>query len=208
MNDAKFAKLLVTVNGLIPLGLLSWDALRGELGANAVSRALHTTGNLALIFFLLSLAVTPLQKLTRYSLLIATRRPLGLLAFLYAVLHVGIYVTLDRAFNLSSTLYELATRRYLQLGLLALLLMVPLAITSTDKMIRRMGSKRWKKLHRLAYVSATLAATHYYMQTKADVSLPIAFASVLAGLLVCRVILYSLKKAPAAESGRKRPGVL
>ncbi|MGN6136434.1 MAG: ferric reductase-like transmembrane domain-containing protein [Aureliella sp.] len=199
MNDAQFAKLLVSVNGAIPLCLLGWDAVRGQLGPNAVSHAIHTTGMLALVFLLLSLTITPLQKLTRWSFLIAARRPLGLYAFLYAVVHVGIYVALDRQLSLFSTLQEFASRRYLQIGLLAWLLMVPLAITSTDAMIRRLGSKRWKALHRLAYAVAIAAVAHYYLQVKADVRMPLVMAAVLSGLLLSRLLLRKAKRAKAVR---------
>ena len=190
MNDAKFAKLLVTVNGFIPLALLGIDASGGELGANPVNHAIHTTGALALIFFVLSLTVTPLQKLTRWSVLIATRRPLGLFSFLYAVIHVSLYVALDRGLSVNSALSEIAARRYLQFGAIAFFLMIPLAATSTDSMIRRLGSKRWKALHRCAYVAAVLAVIHYYLQVKADVRMPLLFAAVLTLLLLARVLLF------------------
>lgn len=194
MNDAKFAKLLAMVNGAVPLCLLGWDAARDQLGPHAVSRAIHTTGMLALIFFLLSLTITPLQKLTGWGVLIATRRTLGLLAFLYAVIHLGVYVVFDRGFDLASAMSEIATRRYLQVGMFAWLLMVPLAVTSTDKMIRRLGAKRWKALHRLAYVAAIAAAVHYYLQVKADVRMPLAFGAVLGLLLTSRLFLRTAKR--------------
>ena len=149
MSKAKFYKTLVWVNGAIPGLMLAWDAYYGRLGANAVNDALRTTGLLALIFFMLSLLVTPLRRVTKWNELVAVRRPLGLWGFYYVCIHLAIYVGLDRALNLTSTVEEILSRRYLQVGFFAVLLLTPLAITSSDSMVRRLGGKRWKLLHRL-----------------------------------------------------------
>ena len=133
--------------------MLVWDAYRGQLGANSVNDAIRTTGLIALTLLVLSLAITPLRRVTKWNQLIVLRRPLGLSGFYYACVHVALYVGLDQSLHLWKALEELFMRRYLQIGLLAVLLMVPLAITSTDAMVRRLGAKRWKLLHRLAYVA-------------------------------------------------------
>ena len=188
MNDIKFFRGIVIANGLIPLAILAWDAWHGHLGGNPVNQALHITGILSLLFLLFSLVITPLRLLFGWSSLIAYRRSLGLYGFFYAVLHFGIYVGLDRALDLSSTVEEIFTRRFLQIGFIAVILMVPLAITSTNGMIRRLGPKRWKLLHRLAYVAAILGVVHYYLLVKSDVRQPLAFAAALTPLLGLRAI--------------------
>ena len=129
--DRRFVRRVVLVNGAVPITLLAYDAWQRQLGANGVNFAIHTTGLLALLFFILSLAVTPLKRLTRYNELVASRRALGLYGFFYLVIHFGIFFVLDRSGSLSSTLHEILKRRYLQIGTLALLLFVPLAVTAT-----------------------------------------------------------------------------
>ncbi len=182
----KYFRLLVIVNGLVPLMVLLWDAYQGQLGANAVNYALHVTGILSLIFLMLSLLMTPLRWLTKWGGWLAARRALGLYGFLYAVIHLGIYVGLDREGDLASTAYEIWTRRFLQIGTASLVLMLPLAITSTNSMIRRIGAKNWKMLHRSAYLVAILGVSHFYMLVKSDVRQPLAFAGVLGVLLGSR----------------------
>jgi glycine betaine catabolism B len=206
MSDTRFWKLVVIVNGAVPLALLAWDASHGELGANPVTFALHTTGILSLIFLLLTLTVTPLRLLTGWNTLIAIRRSLGIFAFSYACLHLAIYVGFDREMSLDNTIEELLKRRYLQVGLAALLLMVPLAVTSTNAMVSRLGARRWKMLHRLVYLAAGLGALHYYMLVKSDERQPLAFAAVLGILLTARFgkhyvdLRKAAKQPPAAIS--------
>src|SRR4029077_10714435 len=129
---------------------------------------------------MLTLAVTPLRKITGLNWLISFRRTLGLYAFFYACLHFLIFFSLDRSLSISSTLSEMVRRKYLIVGSTGLLAMVPLAVTSTNGMIKRLGGKRWRALHRLAYVAAIAGVTPFYMQAKADVRLPLVFAAVLA----------------------------
>ena len=191
MNESniRFAKFLVLVNAGVPVALLAWDALHHQLGANPVNFAILTTGMLTLIFLMLTLLVTPLRKLTGWNWLIFSRRTLGLYAFFYASLHFLIFFSLDRSFSIQSTLTEMVKRKYLIIGSIGLLCLVPLAITSTNAMIRRLGAKRWHALHRLIYVVAIAGVVHYYMQVKADVRLPLVFAGVLAVLLGYRVAI-------------------
>jgi sulfoxide reductase heme-binding subunit YedZ len=162
---------------------------------------------LALIFLLLTLLVTPLRKITGLNWIIFSRRTLGLYAFFYALLHFLIFFSLDRAFSVSSTLTEMLKRNYLLVGATGLLVMVPLAVTSTNAMIKRLGGKRWRALHRLAYVAAIAGVIHYYMQVKKDVRQPLAFAAVLTVLLGWRLVEYwrRPKSAPAADSKPKSP---
>jgi sulfoxide reductase heme-binding subunit YedZ len=199
MKDIGFARFLVQLNGAVPLYLLGVDALRGQLGANPVNFAIRTTGLLALIFLLLSLATTPVGRLTGWTGLTQLRRTLGLYAFFHALLHFTIFFVWDRALSVESTLSEMVLRPYLTVGATGLLLMVPLAATSTDGMIRRLGAARWKRLHRLAYVAAIAGAVHYYMLVKADIRQPVAFAIVLAILLGYRMAAHLLKRRRGAR---------
>ncbi len=188
MNDLRFNRNLVILNGAVPLAVLAWDAWNGRLGSNAVNQAIHITGVVSLVFLALSLLVTPLRNLTGWNTLVAYRRALGLYAFVYAATHFTIYVLYDRAGDPRSTIEELSSRVYLQVGFVALLLMVPLAVTSTNGMISRLTPKRWKLLHRLAYAVAILGVLHFYLLVKSDVRLPLAFASVYGGLLGFRAV--------------------
>jgi sulfoxide reductase heme-binding subunit YedZ len=206
-SDLRFARLLVLVNGAVPAALLAWDALHHRLGANPVNFAILTTGMSALIFLLLTLLVTPLRKISGWNWIIFARRTLGLYAFFYAALHFLIFFFKDRQGSISSTLTEMEKRKYLLVGITGLMLMVPLAVTSTNAMIKRLGGKRWRALHRLAYVAALAGVIHYYMQVKADVRQPLAFAAVLALLLGWRLVHHwrSAKPAPAPAPAAVKP---
>jgi sulfoxide reductase heme-binding subunit YedZ len=197
-SDIRFGKVLVLFNGAVPLALLGWDALHHQLGANPQNFAILTTGMMALIFLMLTLAVTPLRKLTGWNWLANLRRMLGLYAFFYAAMHFLLFFSLDRGLSISGTFSEMVKRKFLIVGSLALILMIPLAVTSTNAMIKRLGGKRWRALHRLAYVSAIGGVIHYYMQVKADVRQPLAFATVLAFLLGFRLLDYLRQRKPAA----------
>jgi ferredoxin-NADP reductase/DMSO/TMAO reductase YedYZ heme-binding membrane subunit len=200
--DPGFARRLVLLNGAVPAALLAWDALHHQLGVNAVNYAIRTTGLLGLIFLVASLAVTPLRRLTGWNELVASRRAIGLYAFFYLSLHFVIFALLDRGASLGSTVHEIVTRRYLQIGTAGLLLMVPLAVTSTDRMLERLGARRWKALHRLAYASAIAGAVHYVLLVKADLRQPLAFAGGLGALLLFRVVGYGLDR----QGKRRMPG--
>ena len=204
-KNLRFAKLLVIVNAAVPALLLGWDWLNHNknLGANPAHFLILTTGMLALIFLLLTLLVTPLRKISGWNWIIFSRRTLGLYAFFYASLHFLIFFSLDRGFSVSGTLSEMVKRKFLIVGSTALLVMVPLAVTSTNAMIKRFGGKRWRALHRLAYVAAIAGVVHYYMQVKADVRQPLAFAAVLAVLLGYRLVVYWQQRKPAAVSAVK-----
>lgn len=198
MKEIRFVKFLVLLNGAVPAFLLGVDAFRGELGANPVNFAIRTTGLLALIFLLLSLTTTPAGRITGWTWLTQVRRTLGLYAFFHALAHFIIFFVWDRAMSAGSTLSEMLLRPYLTVGAAGLLLMVPLAVTSTNGMIKRLGGARWKRLHRLAYVAAIAGAVHYYMLVKVDTRQPIAFGIVLAVLLGYRV---------AASLAKRRAGL-
>jgi len=205
MKDARFAKFVVGVNGAVPLAILGWDAWRHQLGANPIAYALHTTGMLALVFLMLTLCVTPARKLSGANMLSHFRRTLGLYAFFYAAVHLGIYFVFDRQARFGAVISDLALRPFIRVGMCTFLLMVPLAVTSTNGMIKRLGGLQWKKLHRLVYLVAIGAVVHYYEQVKADIRLPLIFAGVLAVLLAFRVVTEArgaMKRAFLARTAR------
>jgi sulfoxide reductase heme-binding subunit YedZ len=152
-----FPKVVVFVNALIPLVLLLWDLYNKRVGPNPLEFATRTTGMLTLVFLSLTVAVTPLRKIFGINSLVKVRRMLGLFAFFYGALHLLTYVWFDRWFNLISVVQDVGKRPFIFFGMLAFVLMVPLAITSTNKMVKRLGGKRWAMLHRLVYLSAIAA---------------------------------------------------
>jgi sulfoxide reductase heme-binding subunit YedZ len=188
MPEIKFAKLVVIINSSVPLALLGWDAYHHHLGANPLEFLTHTTGTLTLVFLTLSLAVTPLRKLLSLPWLIQIRRILGLYAFFYGSLHLLCYVWFDKAFQPAAIAQDTLKRPFIFLGMFGFLVMVPLAVTSTNKMVKRLGGQRWRRLHKLAYVAAIAGVAHYYLLVKADTRLPLAFAVVLAVLLAFRLL--------------------
>lgn len=200
MKDIRFAKFVVWLNCAVPAVLLVYDAFAGRLGANPVNFAIRTTGLLSLVFLVLSLAVTPLARSTRWHWLSHFRRAFGLYAFFHAAAHFAIYFGLDRSLSLSSTFSEMLIRPYLTVGATGLILMIPLAVTSTNSMIQRLGPKRWKLLHRLAYVAAAAGVVHYFMLVKADVTQPVAFGIVVGALLGYRVFAAFSKPRSARNA--------
>lgn len=197
--DAKFSKMLVFVNSLVPLALLLWDAAHKHLGANPLEFATRTTGMLTLVFLLISLAVTPLRKLTSWQWLGRHRRMLGLFAFFYGFLHLMTYVWFDKFFNLKAAGQDILNRPFIAVGMAAFFIMIPLAATSTNKMVKRLGGKRWNRLHKAAYLAAALGALHYYMLVKADTRLPLTLAAVLALLLGYRLFIKYIEPKPPAR---------
>jgi ferredoxin-NADP reductase/DMSO/TMAO reductase YedYZ heme-binding membrane subunit len=203
--EADFARKLVWLNGAVPALILAWDALQGQLGANSVNVAIHITGLLSLIFLFLSLLVTPLRWIMGWDGIISCRRPLGLYGFFYALLHFGIYFALDRQASIASTASEIGSRRFLLVGFLALMLLVPLAVTSTQGMIRRLGPRRWKGLHRLVYLVAILGVIHFYMQVKSDTRQPLAFLLALIPILAFRPLRHFLGQCDSPATASRQP---
>ena len=186
--DGTLAKRFVIACGLVPATLLAFDAWRGHLGVNDVNFAIRTTGLLGLVFLTLTLVITPLRRLPGANWRIAARRNLGVLGFAYIAAHFLIFFLFARAGDVGSTLTEIVERVYLWFGTGALVIMIPLAITSTDGMVTRLGAKRWKRLHRLAYVAVLGGVIHYYLLVKADVTKPLVFSIVFGGLMLVRFI--------------------
>ena len=202
-------KPLVFVASLVPAALLACAALgwfEQSLGADPVKKLEHFCGKTALNFLMLTLMVTPVKNLAGLPHLLRLRRMLGLFAFFYVVMHFTIYVVLDQEMSLRSVVADIAKRPYITVGFAALLMLIPLAVTSTNRMMRRLG-RRWQKLHRLIYVIALLGVWHYYWQVKRDVREPLIYVGILAVLLGYRYVRYARKRftsmsAPATAQGR------
>jgi sulfoxide reductase heme-binding subunit YedZ len=169
-----------------PAVRLGWQAFQGELGANPIAEALNRLGYWALVCLLASLACTPAQRLFRAAWPLAVRRMLGLFAFAYAALHVSVYVGLDQFFDFGEIGRDIVKRPFITVGTLAFVVLLPLAVTSTNKMVKRLGFSRWKRLHRFVYLAGVAGAVHFFWRVKADHREPLVFAAVLALLLLAR----------------------
>jgi sulfoxide reductase heme-binding subunit YedZ len=194
MQDVRFHKVLISINALIPLALLGLDAYRGALGANPIEFFLRTTGVLALVFVLITLLVTPLRKLFGWNSLIKFRRMLGLYAFFYACIHLITYSIFDKSLDLKAIVSDVGQRPFIAVGMLAFTMLIPLAVTSTNGMVKRLGGKNWARLHKLTYVIATLGIIHFWMIVKSDVFYPALFGIAVAILLGYRLVAGQLVK--------------
>jgi sulfoxide reductase heme-binding subunit YedZ len=184
---SRFFKPVLFLLCLAPLGRLVWRGLHAQLGANPIEAITHGTGDWTLTFLLITLAVTPLRKLTRQYWLIRFRRMFGLFAFFYGCLHLMTYVWLDKFFDVHEMLKDIGKRRFITAGMTAFVLMLPLALTSTRWSIRKLGGKRWQVLHRLIYFSAAAGVIHYIWLVKADLKKPLEYGFVLGVLIVFRL---------------------
>ena len=206
---ASFAwvKAGVFLAALVPLGAIVAATASGELGANPVEALLHHFGEWSLRLMLATLAITPLRRLTGWSQAVRLRRMLGLFAFFYAALHLATYVVLDRSLLVEEVIEDLTERPYIMVGFAAFVLLVPLAATSTNAMVRRLGGRRWRLLHRLAYFAAAAGVVHFWWLVKADVREPLIHAAILALLLALRLppVVPFLRSLPA-RLRRARPG--
>ena len=198
-------KSAVFVACLVPLAQLAYGFYTDDLTANPIEYITRFTGSWALIILITSLAVTPLRRITGWNALIRFRRMLGLFAFFYAALHFATYMVLDLFFDFAAIAKDIIKRPYITVGFTAFVLMIPLAMTSTTGMIRRLG-KRWQQLHYLVYVVAVLGVVHFYWLVKADIRRPVQYGAVLALLLGYR--LFS-KWVPiiASRIGRRTSAV-
>ena len=185
-------KIAVFTAALIPAFWLGWRAWRGDLTANPIEYITHFTGDWAIRFIVLTLAITPLRKLLAAPGLIRYRRMLGLFAFFYAALHFLTWFAIDKFFDVHEILADFTKRRFIIAGLTAFVCMVPLAVTSTAGWIRRLGGRRWQVLHRLIYVTAVAAVIHYYWLVKSDIRLPLLYGGIVAVELLYRMYAWSL----------------
>ena len=192
-------KPAVLVGGLAPLAVLAVDFVRGTLGANPIQQVLNQLGLLALIVLVASLACTPLKVLFKWTWPIRIRKLLGLLGFAYACLHFLTYVVVDQELNLGVLVQDVLKRPFITVGFAALVLLVPLAVTSTNAMVRRMGFPAWQRLHRLVYVAVSLGVVHFVWRVKKDLTEPLLYAGVLGLLFAIRVAEAVRKRKPRAR---------
>ena len=192
---AKPALFLVALG---PFLYLLFRTFTGRLTANPIEDITLTTGIWALRFLVITLAITPLRRITGWNRLIGFRRMLGLFAFFYATLHLATFVVLDHYFDFGRILADVVKRPYITAGSIAFLSMVPLAVTSTKGWIRRLGRK-WQLLHRLIYVSAVAAAVHYLWKVKVMIGSPVYYAAIIGALLAFRVVWRLRKSGSRAQ---------
>jgi len=175
---------------LVPLALLVNRALHDALGANPIESINRYLGDWALRFLLITLAVTPLRHITGRHELVLYRRMLGLFAFFYVCLHLTSYTWLDQSFNWDEIVKDVLKRPFITVGFLSFLMLIPLAATSTNGMVRRLGAKRWRKLHRLVYAIGVGGVLHFFWMVKSDIREPLLYAAILALLLGFRIWTY------------------
>lgn len=172
---------------LIPLARLLWLGFHDGLGANPIEFITRSTGTWTLTFLLITLGITPLRRLSGWQWPLRLRRMLGLFAFFYACLHFTTYIWLDQFFDLSGIYRDIFKRPFITIGFSSFLLLIPLALTSTQAMMRRLGGRNWQRLHRLVYLVAVGGVVHYWWLVKKDVTQPAIYAAVLALLLGYRL---------------------
>jgi len=187
MNDIKFNKIVIFLNSLVPLALLAWDAWFGKIGANPIEFFLRTTGVLTIVFLFVTLSITPLRKYYGWNQLVKFRRMLGLYAFFYGFLHLITYSIFDKSLSVSAIVGDIWERPFVAVGMASFFLLIPLAVSSTNGAIKRLGGKNWQRLHRLTYLAAIGGVVHFWMIVKSDLTYPFLFALVLAGLLGYRI---------------------
>ena len=201
----RLLKLPAFVLCLGPAFVLTWKGFHDLLGANPIDVITRTTGRWTLTFLLITLAITPLRRITSMAWLIRFRRMLGLFAFFYGCLHLMTYVWLDKFFDVHAMLHDIAKRRFITAGMTAWALMLPLALTSTAGWIRRLGGKRWRILHRLIYFSAAAGVVHFIWLVKADLRRPLTYAALLAVLLTFRLLTWLRARVRARSVDVRQP---
>lgn len=204
------ARPAVLIAGFIPLAILLADAFTGGLGANPIEEITHRTGEIGLIFLVLTLSVSPVSKFVRWPYLIRFRRILGLVGFLYLSLHFLTYLVLDQFFDWNAMVEDVAKRPFITVGFASFVLLIPLALTSTKKMIKRLGGRRWRRLHSAVYVAAAGGVIHYHWAVKADTREPLILGLILVGLLGSRLVIRRgvsfRKRVPPKSSQVPIPG--
>jgi sulfoxide reductase heme-binding subunit YedZ len=188
------------VGAMAPLAAIAVGASQGALGANPIAEIMNELGLVSLIFLIASLACTPARWVFGWSWPVRIRRELGLLAFFYAVLHVLVYLVLDHGFDWPTIVEDIAQRPFITVGFLALVLMTPLAATSTTGAVRRLGFRRWTRLHQLAYLAGVLGVVHFLWRVKIDLTQPLLYGTVLAALLLIRAAFWW--RARSEKAGR------
>lgn len=200
-------KASVAVTCLVPVVLLAWNTLTDNLGANPIEEITRQTGRWTLRFLLITLAVTPARRLSGWNGLIRLRRMVGLFAFFYASLHFVTYVWLDQFFVVEDILKDVIKRPFITVGFISFVLLIPLAATSTNKMIRRLGGRWWQHLHRLVYVTAIGGVVHYLWLVKADMQQPLIYATLVAILLGYRLWDSAARRLKSGHGPRRKVAV-
>lgn len=195
---------------LLPLARLVWLGFADGLGANPVEFVIRSLGTWTLVLLLVTLSVTPLRLATGWAWPMRLRRMFGLFTFFYAVLHFSAYLWLDQWFDLAAIWKDIAKRPYITVGFAALLLLVPLAVTSTNAWVRRLGGRNWQRLHRLVYAIALLAILHFWWQkaAKNDIGEPLLYALVIAGLLGVRLLRWLNRRYGSVDSSANSSSIV
>lgn len=194
MRALTISKALVFAVCLLPFIWLTFAFFTDQLGANPIEAVTRESGQWALRFVMISLAVSPLQWLTGLSVLQRFRRMLGLFAFFYACVHMLLYLGLDQFFDVSEIWADIIKRPFITIGFLTFVLLIPLAVTSTNKMVKRLGLSRWKMLHQLNYLIVILACVHFFMLVKQDITEPVIYSIMAAALLLTRVFFHARRR--------------
>jgi len=207
----KWTKRVLFLACLGPASVLLWKGFHNDLTANPIEKITHFTGDWTIYFLLTTLTITPLRKLVPPLNLIRFRRMFGLFAFFYACLHFSTYLVLDHFFDFARIVDDIAERPFVTVGFTGFVLLIPLAITSTAGMIRRLGGRRWNLLHRLIYVTAVCGVIHYYWLVKSDVRLPLLYGGILAILFLVRIVFWlrarqsKPARSPAPTAAKSAP---
>lgn len=196
-------KPAVFIIALIPAALLVRDFFQGDLGANPIEEITHRTGTWALTFLMITLSVTPMRRLLGIGALVHLRRMLGLFAFFYVSLHFLTYIVLDQFFELPAIVDDIAKRPYITVGFASFLMLIPLALTSTNRMVKRLGGRRWQRLHRLIYVAAAGGVLHFLWQVKVEEPRPIIYGLILVVLLGYRIWEQRVQARRARRAPRR-----
>lgn len=190
----------VSLACLAPLAWLAWRGWQGDLGANPIEAIIRQLGVWGLRLLIVGLAITPLSRLLRQPRLIRARRPIGLIAFGYIVLHLSTYIGVDQYFDWTSIWKDILKRPFITIGMAAFLLLTPMAATSFNAAIRRLGPLRWRKLHRLIYLIVPMGVVHYYLLVKADHRPPLIYGAIVLSLLGWRVVAAAVARARTAPA--------
>ena len=203
MRESRIATIKVGVfaAALAPFSALVYEGFTGALGANPVETITHATGEWTLRLLLVTLAITPLRRLTGWVWLTRLRRMVGLFAFFYLVLHFTTYAVLDASLDPAYIIEDVADRLYITAGFAAFVMLVPLAATSTNAMVRRLGPVRWRRLHRLVYAAGICGVLHYLWLVKADLREPLVYTAILAVLLAARLPVVANRLKPRRSRG-------
>jgi sulfoxide reductase heme-binding subunit YedZ len=190
-----WAKRIVFTLCLGPLAWLGWRLVNDDLGANPIEAIIRNIGDWGLRFLIASLAITPLRRLLGWTFLASYRRMIGLYAFAYVTLHLTTYIAIDQFFDWDAIWRDIVKRPYITIGMAAFALLLPLAITSTNKMVKRLGGKRWQLLHRAVYAAAIGGVVHYLLLVKADIRDPLTYIALLTIFLGYRVAIALRNRA-------------